>query len=525
MCSSAANDDAWPRAHCCLPADYRSVSAHIWGARNDNCQPGVESRGVAKLFAHSHRETARRRRTVCRLASGVRLLYRRKERCESRRDVSWSAPAMRDSVRPRAAQRDAACCCWRRPRGMAGRQLILHCGGDRGARRTRGRGSSSSDRHGRVTQTDLEPYGADAFAADMVRLTEGRADLSSSTCWSTTRATRCAGCASSGSGCASCTTASRTRWRDRHVFWGGLHIGALDGGQGLIADHRARGAARRHRGAHRQRGHRADPPTRDGAVTGVRCHGRRPARPRSTRARPSSAAGGFEADPRRARRATSGPNWDRRARCAGPRTTPARCSRRCCAGGAPRYGHWSGCHSIAWDAGCSGDRRPRADQPAARGSPIRSASSSTATASGSSTRAPTSATTPTPATAPRSCASRALSPPSCSTPAPRRCCARWSTSRPASRARGRDGRRSLPTRSPSTAGAWSARLRSSTAPVADDRVRSGGQGRQGHASGSPRRSPTGRCRCREPPFLGFAVTCGITFTFGGVRIDERGARA
>ena len=25
-----------------------------------------------------------------------------------------------------------------------------------------------------------------------------------------------------------------------------------------------------------------------------------------------------------------------------------------------------------------------------------------------------------------------------------------------------------------------------------------------------------------PPYLGYAVTCGITFTFGGVRIDNRG---
>ena len=25
-----------------------------------------------------------------------------------------------------------------------------------------------------------------------------------------------------------------------------------------------------------------------------------------------------------------------------------------------------------------------------------------------------------------------------------------------------------------------------------------------------------------PPYAGFAVTCGITFTFGGLRIDSRG---
>jgi len=26
----------------------------------------------------------------------------------------------------------------------------------------------------------------------------------------------------------------------------------------------------------------------------------------------------------------------------------------------------------------------------------------------------------------------------------------------------------------------------------------------------------------KPPFLGYAVTCGITFTFGGLKIDRRG---
>ena len=35
-----------------------------------------------------------------------------------------------------------------------------------------------------------------------------------------------------------------------------------------------------------------------------------------------------------------------------------------------------------------------------------------------------------------------------------------------------------------------------------------------------RRSRTGRCRSTAPPFIGYAVTCGITFTFGGLRIDR-----
>ena len=39
---------------------------------------------------------------------------------------------------------------------------------------------------------------------------------------------------------------------------------------------------------------------------------------------------------------------------------------------------------------------------------------------------------------------------------------------------------------------------------------------------SRRPSPTGRCRSNEPPYYGFVVTCGITFTFGGLRINTQG---
>ena len=35
-----------------------------------------------------------------------------------------------------------------------------------------------------------------------------------------------------------------------------------------------------------------------------------------------------------------------------------------------------------------------------------------------------------------------------------------------------------------------------------------------------RRRPTGRCALDTPPYVAFPVTCGITFTFGGVRVDE-----
>jgi tricarballylate dehydrogenase len=68
------------------------------------------------------------------------------------------------------------------------------------------------------------------------------------------------------------------------------------------------------------------------------------------------AAGGFEADPR-LRAAHLGPNWD----VAKVRGTPFNTGEALMAmldAGAQAYGHWSGCHSIAWDAAAppTGDR-------------------------------------------------------------------------------------------------------------------------------------------------------------------------
>ena len=55
-------------------------------------------------------------------------------------------------------------------------------------------------------------------------------------------------------------------------------------------------------------------------------------------------------------------------------------------------------------------------------------------------------------------------------------------------------------------------------------VRPGDQGRQAHGRHRRRRRATGRSPLDTPPFLAFAVTCGITFTFGGLR-DRRATRA
>ena len=49
------------------------------------------------------------------------------------------------------------------------------------------------------------------------------------------------------------------------------------------------------------------------------------------------------------------------------------------------------------------------------------------------------------------------------------------------------------------------------------------QGRPRHARAWRSQDRTGRTRIDTPPFEAYAVTCGITFTFGGLSIDDRGA--
>ena len=132
----------------------------------------------------------------------------------------------------------------------------------------------------------------------------------------------------------------------RYSFWGGLHIGNVDGGQGLMRDHRS-AAARL--GIDIRYGHRGvELVVEDGRVAGVFVvdpEGRR------VTARAESvviAAGGFEANPD-LRREHLGEGWQR----AKVRGTPLNTGDMILAAlsvGADRGGDWSSCHSVAWDA-------------------------------------------------------------------------------------------------------------------------------------------------------------------------------
>ncbi|HYM57382.1 MAG TPA: FAD-dependent tricarballylate dehydrogenase TcuA, partial [Solirubrobacteraceae bacterium] len=202
--------------------------------------------------------------------------------------------------------------------------------------------------------TELPPYTAEDYRADMRRLTEGRCDPELvDLLVDDSRATL--GWLA-GKGLALRLMYDRQSYsRDgRHVFWGGLHVGTVDGGRGLIEGHlaAAEGAGVEVRYEHAVTGLLEGP---GGAVTGVRCrvHGED-----VEIAAPAVvvAAGGFEANPR-LRAAYLGPSWDVAKVRGTPYNTGEALEAMLSAGAMP-YGHWSGCHSIAWDAGApaTGDR-------------------------------------------------------------------------------------------------------------------------------------------------------------------------
>lgn len=130
-----------------------------------------------------------------------------------------------------------------------------------------------------------------------------------------------------------------------YLFWGGLYVGNVGGGKGLMADHRA---AARHRGVEVLYGCAASGLTvEDGRVTGI--HYRSASGGGIIEAESVIiASGGFEASPE-LRGRYLGEGWQN----AKVRGTPGNTGEMILAAldaGAARGGDWSSCHSVAWDA-------------------------------------------------------------------------------------------------------------------------------------------------------------------------------
>lgn len=203
-------------------------------------------------------------------------------------------------------------------------------------------------RSGRI---DLDPYTAQDFRGDLERVTRNRCDpMLADLLVADSRPTLTW---LAGLGLRFELMFHRQAYEvgGRFRFWGGLAVGAVGGGKGMIAGHLA---AAEHRGITVRFGAPVTGLRTDerGEVHGVTLSGGERLEAKSV----VLTSGGFEANPAM-RSAYLGPGWDLALVRGTPYNTGdgIRLAWDC---GAQPYGHFSGCHSVAWDAGASptGDR-------------------------------------------------------------------------------------------------------------------------------------------------------------------------
>lgn len=205
------------------------------------------------------------------------------------------------------------------------------------------------ERHAHST---LPSYPPDAFAGDMERVTEGRNDAALTQVLVTGSQDTLRWLRSHGLRFR--LMYERQAYRDdagQYVFWGGLAVGSTGGGEGLMEQHTA--AAARN-GVEVRYGHQVTELVVDNErVTGVRW---RDLDGRSGTTHAGSvvlAAGGFEANAS-LRREYLGEGWQH-AKVRGTPLNTGDLLQAALAVGAARGGDWSSCHSVAWDANAADD--------------------------------------------------------------------------------------------------------------------------------------------------------------------------
>ncbi|MDI2032494.1 FAD-dependent tricarballylate dehydrogenase TcuA [Saccharopolyspora sp. TS4A08] len=193
----------------------------------------------------------------------------------------------------------------------------------------------------------LPPYAPEDFAADMAKVTEGRNDpaLTDVLIGDSQDALRWL----RGKGLRFRLMYERQAYPDheqRQVFWGGLAVGSTGGGKGLIEQHTA---AAESAGVEIRYGVRCrELVLEGGAVVGVAYTDpegeRREVRAESV----VLAAGGFEANADM-RREHLGEGWQQ-AKVRGTPHNTGDMLTAAIAAGAATHGDWGTCHSVAWDA-------------------------------------------------------------------------------------------------------------------------------------------------------------------------------
>ncbi len=196
-----------------------------------------------------------------------------------------------------------------------------------------------------VAQTDFGTYSEDQFFDDMFRVTQYRCDpdlvellvrrSKATLVWMREKGVRFV------------PIYGRQAFKveGRFKFWGGLTVEAWGGGPGLVD---SLTAAARERQVQIEYDARATELIFDGAaVTGVRVR-RRGGKPEEVPARSVIlAAGGFEANPEWRTRYL-GPGWEM-AKVRGSRFNTGDGIRMALDIGAAPYGNWSGCHAVGWE--------------------------------------------------------------------------------------------------------------------------------------------------------------------------------
>jgi tricarballylate dehydrogenase len=202
---------------------------------------------------------------------------------------------------------------------------------------------------------DVPPYGSEQFRDDLMRLTEGLSepDLADvligqsrpTVVWMRRHGVRWI------------LMLGRQSFQvgGKHRLWGGLNVEAVGGGPGLVQalydGAEAQGVLVRY-------GTKATGLLLDqrGAIRGVACRGVDGFFEVAARS-VVLASGGFEANPEWRTRYL-GPGWEL-ARVRGTRHNTGDGIRMALDAGAQAHGNWSGCHAVAWDAGSPpfGDRR------------------------------------------------------------------------------------------------------------------------------------------------------------------------
>ncbi|WP_273847521.1 FAD-dependent tricarballylate dehydrogenase TcuA [Rubrobacter calidifluminis] len=199
----------------------------------------------------------------------------------------------------------------------------------------------------RLARTELPPYGPEDFLEDLMRVTHGRSDK-----------TLASILANDAREVVRWLKEKGIRWRllyerqsyqveGKHRFWGNLALGSVGGGKGLMYQH---ATAAERSGVEVRYGHavRSLLPDGEGGVRGVVCRSDDEGEQEIEAGAVVLACGGFESDVRM-RAQYLGPGWD----LAKVRGTPYNTGdglEMALKLGAQPYGHWSGCHSVAWDA-------------------------------------------------------------------------------------------------------------------------------------------------------------------------------